>query len=87
MFVNIEWGHVVLKCKIWGEFLCASWGPNCNEKGTVSNIYILSPQFLSGELKKTDEWMSLKSVWGTKFSQQEARNVETIYFMKAAPLY
>ena len=64
-------------------YLC----PNCNEKGTVSNIYILSPQFLSGKLKKIDEWMSLKSVWGTKFSQQEARNVETFYFMKAVPLY
>ena len=26
MFVNIVWGQVVFKCKIWGEFLCASWG-------------------------------------------------------------
>ena len=37
---------------------------------------------------KENWWMkSLKSVWGTKFSQQEERNEEIFYLMKAVPLY
>lgn len=73
MFVNIEWGHVVLKCKDLGWiFMCLLEVQTVMKKGTVSNIHILSPQFLSGELKKTDEWMSLKSVWEQSFlSKQE----------------
>lgn len=50
MFVNVVWGWVVFKYKIWVIFMCPLrlyLCPNHNENGTASNTYILKAQCLT----------------------------------------